>query len=432
MSKYQSLRVAIIGGGIGGMAAALALRRAGHHVSIFERRGFDVEVGASISCAANGTQWLHEWGVDVPAGRPVILQELTMRDWKSGEILNQYHLQDYEKEWGHVYNMFHRKDMHQILMDAATSADGIGQPCDLYIDHICEDVNPESGEIRFRNGQSVRADLVIGSDGIRSNVRKAIGVETHVKSAPQTCYRCNVAKEEVERLGLEWASDPAIQFWGGVPAQVDSHYYKIVMSPCAGGDIVSFYCFMPTELTSHHEEGFVFDQVDPSEILAGRYDQLDENVRTLIANSVERKPWRLFLHEPYSHWYRSKACILGDAAHPMMPHQSQGACQAVEDAAALGIIFSSEYGYTHDVSAGLDLYEKIRKPRATRVQDASKRALENLNERIGFSSLDAHDAMVAAKQGKLTVNEMNSYDMHQDIAAHVASMHDTSSITASL
>ena len=99
---FKPLNVAILGGGIGGMAAGIALRRQGHHCTIYERRGFDVEVGASISCAANGTQWLHEWKVDVPSGRPVILMELTMRDWNTGKILNQYRLEDYEKTWGNV------------------------------------------------------------------------------------------------------------------------------------------------------------------------------------------------------------------------------------------------------------------------------------------------------------------------------------------
>ena len=101
----------------------------------------------------------------------------------------------------------------------------------------------------------------------------------------------------------------------------------------------------------------------------------------------------------------------------MMPHQSQGACQALEDAGALGVIFSSDYDFTTDVEAGLAMYEKIRKPRATRVQDASRRALENVNERIGFSSLTPHEARVAAKDGKLTVNEMNTYDLKQHLNA---------------
>ena len=111
---------------------------------------------------------------------------------------------------------------------------------------------------------------------------------------------------------------------------------------------------------------------------------------------------------------------------------------AIEDAAALGIIFSGKYGFTNDVEAGVALYEKIRKGRATRIQEASARAMENLNERMGFSSLTPHDAALAAAEGKLTsehkpstphrclkltrpvlVNEMNLYKMHDHIATEV-------------
>jgi len=274
--------------------------------------------------------------------------------------------------------------------------------------------------VTFKNGRSITADLIIGADGIRSAVRSQIGVVPDMKSAPQTCYRCNVHTNDIKRLGLvEWATDPAIQFWGGVPERKSGRlkYYKIVMSPCSGGEVVSFYCFMPTELTKHHEEGFTFKEVPVEDMLQGMYSRLDPNCSALLKNSVERMPWRLYVHQPYSTWFKGNACILGDAAHPMMPHQSQGACQAIEDAAALGIIFSDRYHFTRDIQAGLEMYQDIRKPRATRVQLASARATENLNERIGFTSLTPHDASLAAAEGKLTINEMNGYKMHDHIAS---------------
>ena len=90
------------GGGVGGLASAISLRRAGHQVTIYERAHFAGEVGASISCAANGTKWLHEWGVNVEAGDPVILRKLINRDWKTGAETNVYDLADYEDKWGHV------------------------------------------------------------------------------------------------------------------------------------------------------------------------------------------------------------------------------------------------------------------------------------------------------------------------------------------
>ncbi|THU85367.1 salicylate hydroxylase [Dendrothele bispora CBS 962.96] len=431
---FKQLQVAIIGGGLGGLSAAIALRRAGHLVNIYERRNFNVEVGASISCAANGTRWLREWDVDIPDMKPVVLMKLVMREWTTGQILNEYSLENYVEEWGDYCYMFHRQDMHATLLKTAISTEGVGTPAKVVIDHICESVDPDNGIVTFKNGVTVHADLIIGADGIRASitpsqsiVRGQISVRPDAKSAPQTCYRCNVRREDIDRLGLvKYSYDPAIQFWGGIQGPgVDgrSKFYKIVMTPCSGGEIVSFYCFMPTELTKHHQEGFVFEQVPVSEILAGKYSELDPDCVDLLKNSVDRMSWRLYLHQPYSHWFKGNTCILGDAAHPMMPHQSQGACQAIEDAAALGIIFSNKYKFTRDVAAGLELYQAIRKPRATRVQAASARAMENLNERIGFTSLTPHDATLAAAEGKLTVNEMNTYDMHGHIAASVKALY---------
>lgn len=102
---WRSLDIAIVGGGVGGLAAAISLRRSGHKVTVYERADFVGEVGASISCAANGTRWLREWGVDIKKGDPVVLQKLINRDWKTGEPVSVYDLADYEEKWGNVEYM---------------------------------------------------------------------------------------------------------------------------------------------------------------------------------------------------------------------------------------------------------------------------------------------------------------------------------------
>lgn len=131
--SWRRLNVGVVGGGIGGMSVAIALRRAGHDVTIYERNDFAGEVGASVSCAANGTRWLHEWDVDVAKGDPVVLKKLINRDWKTGEPISVYDLDDYEERWGYVYNMFHRQDMHAMLKDTALSEEGEGTPAKLRV-----------------------------------------------------------------------------------------------------------------------------------------------------------------------------------------------------------------------------------------------------------------------------------------------------------
>jgi salicylate hydroxylase len=134
-SGWRPLSIGVIGGGIGGLSSAIALRRAGHAVTIYERNDFAGEAGASVSCAANGTRWLHEWGVDVQKGDPVVLKKLINRDWKTGEPVSVYDLGDYEERWGYVYNMFHRQYMHKMLMDCALQEEGDGSPVKLLVNH---------------------------------------------------------------------------------------------------------------------------------------------------------------------------------------------------------------------------------------------------------------------------------------------------------
>lgn len=99
---YRPLNIAVVGGGIGGQAAATSLRRQGHTVTIYEKADFAGEVGASISCAANGTRLLEEWKVNIELGDPVILKKLISRDWKTGDPINVYDLADYKEKWGFV------------------------------------------------------------------------------------------------------------------------------------------------------------------------------------------------------------------------------------------------------------------------------------------------------------------------------------------
>lgn len=136
--SWRELNVGVIGGGIGGISVAIALRRAGHNVTIYERNDFAGEAGASVSCAANGTRWLYEWGVDVQKGDPVTLKSLINRDWKTGEPVSVYSLDDYVERWGYAYYMFHRQHMHKMLLECALQEEGAGTPCQLKVNHaVC-------------------------------------------------------------------------------------------------------------------------------------------------------------------------------------------------------------------------------------------------------------------------------------------------------
>lgn len=101
-STFTPLNVAVLGAGLGGLCAALSLRRAGHKVTVYERHDFAGEVGASLSVASNGSRWIEKWGVDVPSVKPVTLQRLIMHDWETGTLKSEYGLGDYKAKFGSV------------------------------------------------------------------------------------------------------------------------------------------------------------------------------------------------------------------------------------------------------------------------------------------------------------------------------------------
>jgi salicylate hydroxylase len=231
----------------------------------------------------------------------------------------------------------------------------------------------------FTNGKTAQHDLIIGADGIGSAVRRLIGINPEKRPAPSSCLHANVTTDEAVKLGLvNYGEHSALEYWGGRDG-----YDKIVLSPCNGGKLLSYYCFFPREAGDYASHNW--NEEATTEELLAPYPTLDRQVFEHLRIGKEVRPWRLWLHDEYPFWIKKQTCLLGDAAHPMMPHQSQGACMAIEDSAALGIIFSKKH-FTGDIQGSLEMYEKVRKPRATRVQAASLRATTNIDERIGKSS----------------------------------------------
>jgi salicylate hydroxylase len=148
------------------------------------------------------------------------------------------------------------------------------------------------------------------------------------------------------------------------------------------------------------------------EELLSPYPDLDPELRRHLEVSEDISPWRLWVHQPYPYWVKGRVALMGDAAHPMLPHQSQGACQALEDAAALGIVLSKKY-FSGSVENALMFYENIRRERVAKVQEASMR--ENLNDRVGFSEITNNKTDEAERENNLTSEELFGYDMWADV-----------------
>ncbi len=415
-SAFQPLQCAIIGAGLGGLCAAIALRRQGHNVMIYEQSDFAGEIGAGIGIVSNGTYFLEkQWKIDLSKAKPVVVKKFIRHDWKTGEVLGVTPAGDYKAKFGTHYYGAYRLDLHKALLDEALQEYAEGPPCGLLTKHRLVEVDVDTGFCKFKNGETAQVDLVVGADGIHSEARAALDINLEPEPSPSCCYRMIISCAKLENIGLghlvKAVKDGVLQFWGGMGID------RIVAGPAKDGEILCCYALYPAAKNDLREDGWNISAT-PQQLL-DTFPDLDPEVRKIFLHAEDIKQWRLYVHPEYPYWHKGRVCLLGDAAHPMMPDQNQGFSQAVEDAGALGLIFSPIYTHIigQDVELGLSLYEQVRKERATTVQAASLRARTDMRERFGWKTGDD-------EPGKLTLEWLCDYDMVEHVMNVMAQVVD--------
>jgi salicylate hydroxylase len=346
------MRVIIIGAGIGGLVAALALRRAGIEVELFEQAAALREIGAGIQISPNGSRILERLGLANSLRqygvRPLAVQ---IRRWDDGRILiRQLLREECERVFGAPYYHFHRAELLGLLSAALPLQF-------IHLDCRCIDIkqNTDSVEVRFHDHMTADADLVVGADGIHSTVRELILGSESARFSGHVAYRGLVPAERLRHLGLEVN---ASSWWG--PGHHFVHYFV-----GAGARYVNWVAVMPGEwrLESWTAEGEVADA-------QREFEGWHPQVARIIAAADITNRWALYDRDPLPRWTVGRVTLLGDAAHAMLPYMAQGAVQAIEDAAVLARCLETE---GHQLDLALRRYEQTRKPRATRCQDGSRR-----------------------------------------------------------
>lgn len=165
----------------------------------------------------------------------------------------------------------------------------------------------------FKNGVQATHDLLIGADGIGSAVRGILGIHPAKRPAEQSCLHANVSTEQAVKLGLvDYSQNSALEYWGGQEGKWD----KIVLSPCNGGKLLSYYCFFPRDKGDYTTQAWGAEDL-PVEDLLAPYPELDAQVKAHLAIGVEVQPWRLWVHDPYPYIQKANVCLIGDASHPV-------------------------------------------------------------------------------------------------------------------
>jgi len=344
------VRVAVIGGGIGGLSAALHFLQAGIDVQVYEQSPRIGEIGAGIQISPNASRLLIRLGLKPALDRAGVRpQAVHQRRWDDGRTLQRAPVgAEVETTFGAPYYHFHRGDLAELL-GAAVPAER------LHVGHrlVGLERKGERTVARFENGEANEVDLVAGADGIHSRVRHLLFGPEKPRFTGCVAWRGLVPAERVRHLGIEVASHN----WMGPDGHV-VHYWV------GAGKFMNVVCV--TEHGEWTEEGWT----TPGKVedALARFEGWHPTVRALIGSFPETFVWALHDRLPLSRWSDGPVTLLGDACHPMLPFMAQGAAQSIEDGATLAALLKL---VPDDIPVALQRYEALRKPRATRLQEAS-------------------------------------------------------------
>ncbi|SDL29647.1 FAD-dependent monooxygenase [Nonomuraea jiangxiensis] len=343
-------RIAIVGGGIGGLATAAFLRREGLPSTVYEQAPRLAEVGAGLVVAPNAARLLRRLGVlETLRERAVRLDTgWEFRRWEDGTVLSSENLADAcERLYGEQTYTVHRADLLRVI-EAQVPAQ------DVALDHKV--VRLETGgtpRLHLADGRTVEADVVIGADGIHSVVRGALFAASPATYSGICAFRALVPAAEAP----EFARRPTQTLWIGP----DHH---LVHYPVSAGELVNLVAFAPAG--DYTVESWTATAT--VEELLTEFDGWDPRLVDLIRAAGTPGRWALLDRAPLTRWSEGGVTLLGDAAHPMFPFFAQGAAQAMEDAAVLARCLATGLD---DPAGALRRYEELRIPRTTRIQAVS-------------------------------------------------------------
>jgi 3-hydroxybenzoate 6-monooxygenase len=341
--------VLVVGGGIGGLATALALAQKGVRTQVLEQAPEFKEVGAGIQLGPNVFRMFGVLGLTEAVGRFAVFPEnLIMLDAITGEEVTRVPLDGrFRTKFNHPYALIYRPDLLAVLLEACRSSDLIELQTSRKV--VAADERGNGVTALTDDGRDYDGAALIGADGLWSTIRQLIVGDGKPQVAGHITYRAVLPTKDVPEHLRRWS----MTFWAGEKV----HF---VIYPLRGGEL---YNLVAVFHSNRYEEGW--DSFgDPAE-LHERFVGTCEPVRMLLGKIESWRMWVLCDRPPVKNWSKGRMTLIGDAAHPMLQYLAQGACMAIEDAVCLANRVESAQG---DYAAAFEAYQAARYLRTGRVQ----------------------------------------------------------------
>jgi salicylate hydroxylase len=368
--RNERLRIVIVGGGIGGLFAANALIAHGLNVSLYEQAPALGEVGAGVFLTPNSVRQLERVGlgpaVEIWGARVGPKSHYFRHD---GLPIAPVQVSD-SSGWNATFGM-HRADLVAFLAGAVPA--GV-----VHCGHRAigfEQVG-DVAHVQFANGACAEGDVVVGADGIHSALRPYVFPPSEPVFHGTICYRGLVSHERLPYWPMDrW------QMWAG-PSK---HF---LVFPVRHGQMVNYVGFVPADEAMKES----WTAAGEPEVLRSQFEGWDPRIGSLLKEVDQTFRWALYDREPLPMWTQGRLTLLGDAAHPMLPHLGQGANQAIEDGIALATILDGVGNAA--VTAALLAYERLRRERVAQVQLGARQ--HGLRVDSAYADLAVRDAELAA------------------------------------
>ena len=349
----RSPRIAVVGAGLGGAAAAALLLQQGFNVRVYEQSASFSRIGAGIHVGPNVMKILRRIGIEDALNRQGSHPDYWYsRHWQTGDVMAQIPLGDYAvKHYGASYLTVHRGDFHALLIDALPDS------VMAYGKHLTRvDDRGDVVVLHFADGTSEEADIVIGADGVDSRIREALLGPELPQYAGYLAHRAVFPTPEVRAGMLPF--DACVKWWGE-----DRHLMTYFVT--SRQDELYYVTGVPVEKWDLKDRWLPSSKDEMRETFQGWHP----TIQALIDHTVEVTKWSLLERDPLPLWSRGRMVLLGDACHPMKPHMAQGAAMAIEDGAMLARCLQQVGADRHELAFAL--YQANRAGRASKVQKIS-------------------------------------------------------------